>query len=335
MLVNSTDRISANDSSANHDAFTNTEDITLKFFYVFVSVAAVIGNLGVCFIILTYKKIQNTVNLLLLNLALADIVTALGVYPYVFLDLSTTDIRGKSADLLCGVSSGLIVFFSASFVNLLTLSILSLSRYTLINHPTKQKWRIKRANVKWLSIATWLISFSMLIPNGVSFRYSPEDNICWRHWARGIVPVLYFSATVMVGMVIPLFTLSFTYISTIYTLWFKPSTRRLSRSNSQTSVTSSRKRISVLLGLLILVYLVCWLPFGIYWFLSAALNYFPQTVEGQIKMTRIAKYTVLIALVNTSLDPIVYAYSNRQIKDGARRIVRRATISMAEPSATD
>lgn len=334
-MINATNRIIANDSFVDHSVFTKAEDITLKFLYVFVSLAAIVGNSAVCYIIIKYKKIQNTVNLLLLNLAFADIITALGVYPYLFLDLSKTNIRGKSANLLCGLSQGLILFFSASFVNLLTLSVLSLSRYTLINHPTKRKWRIRKSSVKWLSIATWLISFSMLIPNGVSFRYNPDDNICWRHWSTGIVPVLYFISTVIVGMVIPLFTLTFTYVSTIYTLWFKPSTRRLSRSNSQTTVGSSRKRISVLLGLLILAFLICWLPFGIYWFLSVALNYFPKTVEGQIRMTRIVRYTVLVALLNTSLDPIVYAYSNRQIKDGARRIVRRATINMVEPSATD
>ena len=335
MVANDTMGIIANDSYVSDGKFSQAEDITLKFFYVLVSLTAITSNSGVCYIIIKYKKIHNTVNLLLLNLAFADIITALGVYPYVFLDLSKISVRSETADLLCGLSTGLIVFFSASLVNLLTLSLLSLSRYTLINHPTKRKWRIKKTSVKWLSIGTWVISFSMLIPNGVSFHYNPENDICWRRWSKGIIPVLYFIATVIVGMVIPLSTLTFTYISTIYTLWFKPSTRRLSRSNSQTSISSSRKRISILLGLLILAYLVCWSPFGIYWLLSAAVNYFPDTVEGQIQMIRIAKYTILVALVNTILDPIVYVYSNRQIKDGARKIIRRATINMVEPSATE
>ena len=335
MILNGTRGFALNASQTYPGVFTSAEDITLKFFYAFVSLAAVIGNSGVCYIIVKYKKIQNTVNLLLLNLSFADIVTALAVYPYLFLDLSKINIKGKYADFLCGLTEGLTLFFSASLVNLLTLSVLSLSRYTLINHPTKQNWRIRKQNVKWIAVATWLVSFSLLIPNGVSFRYNPGNKICWRHWAKGIIPVLYFVATLIMGMAVPLFTLTFTYISTIYTLWFKASTRRLSRSNSQTSVSTSRKRISVLLGLLILAYLVCWLPFGVYWLLSAALNYFPKTVEGQKQMIRITRYTILVALVNTSLDPIVYAYSNRQIKDGARRTIRRPTINMVEPTATE
>ena len=279
----------------------------------------------VCFIILRYKRIQNTVNLLLLNLSFADIVTAVAVLPYVFVDISATKLTGKSADILCGITEGLAVFFVASLVNLLTLSILSLSRYTLINHPTKQNWRIRKQSVKWFAAASWVISFGFMTPPAVSFRYNPNDKICWRHWAKGIVPGVYFAATVIMGMVIPLSTLTFTYISTIYTLWFKPSTRRLSRSNSRTTVSSSRKRISILLGMLIVAYIVCWVPFGVYWLLSAAVNYFPNTIDGQIKMIRITKYTILVALLNTCLDPIVYALSNRQIKDGARRTFRMTT----------
>lgn len=331
-LLNGTE---SNASLSRSDVFTTAEDITLKFFFVFFSCTALIGNTAVCYIILKYKKIRNTVNLLLLNLSLADIVTALAVYPYLFFDLSQLNVKQKYADLLCGMTEGLALFFSASLVNLLMLSLLSLSRYMLINHPTKQKWRIKKKNVKWLSAVAWVIAISMLIPSSVSFRYDRKDRICWRRWAKGIVPILYFIATLIIGMAIPLFTLAFTYAATIYTLWFKPSTRRLTRSKSQTSISSSRKRISILLGFLILVYLICWLPFGVYWLLSVALRYFPNTVEGQLKMIRIMRYTILAALVNTTLDPIIYAYSNRQIKDGARRSMRRTTINTIQPTVTE
>ena len=328
---------SANLSLPNTSVFTRGEDIALKFFYVLVSFAAVMGNSGVCFLILNDKKIQNTVNLLLLNLSISDIISAIAVYPYLFLDISKTNLKYTGANLMCGFTEGLTIFFAASLVNLLTLSVLSLSRYMLINHPTKHKWRVKKHSVKWISVFTWTVGISLLIPSGVSFHYNSENKICWRRWAKGIILVLYFIATMVISFLIPLCTLTFTYISTIHTLWFKKSLQRLQRTNSQTSVQSSRKRISILLGMLIVVFLVCWSPFGIYWLLSAALSYFPDTVEGQRKMIRITRYTILIALLNTCLDPMVYAYSNRQITNGARRTIlrRKGTINTVEPTATE
>ncbi|MCP4281615.1 MAG: G-protein coupled receptor, partial [Alteromonas sp.] len=241
-----------------------------------------------------------------------------------------------AADLICGLTDGLTIFFAASLVKLLTLSILSFSRYMLINHPLKLKWRLKKRAVKWVALIAWLIGLGLLIPSGLSFRYNPDNGICWREWARGVHPVGYFVATLILGMVVPLVSLTFTYMSTIYTLWFKPSTRRLTRSNSRSGVQTHRKRISVLLGLLIVAYLLCWLPFGIYWLFSAALNHFPDTVDGQIKTSRISKITILVALINNCLDPIVYAFSNRQIKDGAMKTLRGGNANnTVEPTATE
>ena len=301
-----------------------------------VSFGNFFGNSVVCYIILKHKHIQNTVNMLLLHLSFADIICGISVLPYVFIKLPRTNIKGTAANLICGLTEGLTFFFAASLVNLLTLSILSISRYTLINHPLKQTWRLKKRAVKWLVLLAWLISLGLLVPSGLSFTYSPQDGICWRKWAPGVHPVGYFTATLILGMAIPFLSLTFTYVSTIYTLWFKPATRRLARSNSRSGVQTHRKRVSVLLGLLIVAYILCWMPFGIYWLLSVALDYFPQTIEGQRKSMKIARITILIALVNTVLDPIVYAFSNRQIKESAMKTLRGGNGSnMVEPTATE
>eukprot|EP00794_Sanderia_malayensis_P009246 gene9246-10222_t len=334
--MNATTEQARNDTFLKNKVFTQAEEITLQILFVLISVGDIAGNSMVCYVILKYKQIQNTVNLLLLNLSIADIVCGLSILPYAFISIPETRLSGRAADLMCGFTDGQTLFFAASQVNLLTLAILSISRYTLINHPLKLKWRLKKRAVKWLALVTWLLGLSLLIPSGISFNYNPNDGICWRQWARGVNPIAYFVATLILGMAVPLLSLTFTYMSTIYTLWFKKSTRRLARSNSRSGVQTHRKRISVLLGLLIVAYLLCWMPFGIYWLLSAALNYFPDTVEGQIQTMRITRITILVALLNTCLDPIVYAMSNRQIKNGAMKTFRGGrNTNTVDPTGTD
>ena len=316
--------------------FTIAEDISIKTLYVLAVVMDIAGNTAVSYIILKQRRLQNTVNLLLLNLSIADLVAGYSVLPYVFVEMHKTNLSGVNANLVCGLfADGLTMFFIGSCVSLLTLSILSISRYILINHPLRTTWRIQKDTVKWLSLFSWAVATALLIPSGLSFKYDKVTNICWRTWAPGVNPFVYFMATLVLGMLVPLSALTFTYISTTYTLWFKKSTRRLTQSNSRTSVQMYRKRVSILLGLLIIVYMLCWLPFGLYWLLSVVVRYFPKTMEGQVTSTRATKITILFGLFNTCLDPLVYYFSNRQIRAGAIRLMRRRNANAVEPTATD
>ncbi|XP_065050998.1 substance-K receptor-like [Rhopilema esculentum] len=301
--------------------FTNAEDIITKLLYIVIAFVNFAGNFVLIFVIWKQKRIHNTVNLLLLNLALADIVSGIAIFPYLF-------IKGRS-DIICGIKDGLPIFHAASMVNFLTLGLLSLSRYMLINHPTRPKWRIRKRSVKWLALCTWLTGTILVIPNVVLSRYSQSTRICEYHWLNGFASKLAFVVTnVIAGTA--LFALIFTYFSTVYTLWFRPTARRLTRSNSISSTQSSRKRVSILLGMLIVAFLVCWVPFTVYWVLSAGLDYFPDTMEGYIEKTRLKRYTVLVAFLNTLSDPIFYALGNRQIREEAVRALKSSKATSAD-----
>ncbi|XP_065065573.1 QRFP-like peptide receptor [Rhopilema esculentum] len=323
---------SLNTSDTKAEIFTSAEDIVLKTLYVLVSLIDIAGNSVVFYIIYKNKRIQNTVNLLLLNLSFSDIIAGIGVYPYLFINVSDSK-DSKSANLLCGLKDGLPLFFAATLVNFLTLGILSYSRYILINHPTKHKWRINKHNIKWIAIGTWITGISVLIPNFFSYEYIQEVGICKGYWPKGVSKTAFFAVTVLIP-VVPLVSLMFTYVSTIYTLWFKASTRRLTRSNSVSGVQASRKKVTALLGVLILAFLICWVPFSGLWILSAATQYFPNTTEGDILKQKAVRYMILIAFVNTCLDPVIYAFGNRQIKEGARKTLKTRRTTNVEPSAT-
>ena len=75
-----------------------------------------------------------------------------------------------------------------------------------------------------------------------------------------------------------------------------------------------KKRVIVLLGLLLLVYLACWIPFAIYWMLSVGMQYYTETLADEIKGIRLTKVCIFIALCNTVLNPMIYAFSNRQLR---------------------
>lgn len=323
----------SNASYIGFKVYTETEDILTKIFYVLLSVIDVSGNSIIIFIITKNKRIQNTVNLLIVNIAFSDIIAGVGIYSYLFTVISKEDHEANRADLLCGFKSGAPLFFGASLVNFLTLSALSISRFLLIKYPTNPKWRIRTAHVKWISIATWLLGMSLAFPNIVSFRYIPETGTCIRFWPGWFKRSLFFSVTAII-CVVALVLLVLTYISSVYALWFRTSTRRMSQNKSQASSASGRKKVAILLGLLVLAFISCWLPFFMYWMLSAATQYFSKTLEDHVTKLRSMRFTLLVALLNTCLDPLIYAIGNRQIKDGARRLLTGRHPNVVEPITT-
>lgn len=331
--LSNTSYVATNSSEEYLQVFTTTEDVILKVLYVLISAIGIIGNAVVIFIIGKDKRIQNTVNLLILNLSLSDIVTGIAIYPYLFIKISADDYANDRADMLCALKSGLIPFFAATTVNFMTLGVLSLSRYMLINHPTKVKWRIRKSHVRRISIVTWVIGMAIVAPNTVAFRYVPSTGRCEGYWPAWFNKSVYFSMTVLVFSV-PIASLIFTFASTVYTLWFKASTRRLTRANSVSGVRSSRKKVTILLGALILAFLLSWLPFAVTWVLSAATSFFTASGEDAVKKLRLLHICTLIASSNTCMDPIIYALGNRQIKEGAKTTLRKGHANNVEPTNT-
>lgn len=318
--------VNGTDFDTTHPIFTTAEDITTKFLYIMIAIINFAANSTLIYIILKHKRIQNTVNLLLLNLSFADIVMGIAVFPYLFIEIRS--------DLSCGMKDGMPLFHAASMTNFLTLAFLSLSRYLLINHATRPQRRIRKPTVKWLVLISWLVGIVVMTPNLVYSKYNKEKKICENHWVTGNVPRTTFICSLIIST-LALAAMLFTYFSTVHTLWFKRSTQRLQRSNSISTIQTCRKRITVLLGMLMAAFLICWLPFTTYLIFSAGEQSFPDTADAYAKKTRLKRFTVLAAFLNTCMDPLFYVFGNSQIKEEAGKTFSRAKYSNGDATVIE
>ena len=80
---------------------------------------------------------------------------------------------------------------------------------------------------------------------------------------------------------------------------------------AQNRQNAIHKRITQTLGIIILVFLICWLPFCIAW----PINTFCDCVD-----TRFYYFTYWAAYVNSTLNPILYFIINRDFRNALRRI---------------
>ena len=121
-------------------------------------------------------------NYFLLNLSLADILSGISVYPYLFiLDVGNVLHRPREQAILCMVTEGLGFFFIASGVSLLTLCGISYNRFFAVKYPLKTKLRMNYGTQAIaFSILAWIISTATMIPNMRSFQYERNLTSCIR-----------------------------------------------------------------------------------------------------------------------------------------------------------
>jgi len=310
----------------NKDLLPVWVDITMKVLYVVVAVLGVLGN-SLVFYLFGSKRVKMTpFNILLLNLSISDVLADLSIWPYVFIDLRS--LRGLSqsvADSMCVITMGQMTYWLAASAALLTLCVISVSRYLFIRYPMKAQ-SFKKSHALYIVILfIWPFSIALVMPNFFAFHYNSQFSICERRWPDGINGRVYSGITALLGYLVPSSLLLFTFIATRQRLWL---TRSTSLSHSASSIRR-RKAASMLLAALILAFFACWGPFFIYWALSRALkSIFPEGPEGEYMRMRIIIFVLFFSLCNTVADPIVYGLRGEDF----RKSLRKLKIGILHPS---
>ena len=313
--------------------------------YMTLSLLDIISNLLVCCLFYKDKALRKPFNVLLLNLSLADIVSALTIQPYVWIDFAKIDRgSGELAGFLCASSVGLMFFLSSGLTNILTLCAVTVMRYSGIVKNYQGKIMTSNTLIARYCMLTWLVGIGTNIPNALSFKYNHEQAICYRQWPSGINGNLYSMLTTLVFMIIPIVLMISCYCSLALHVW----RRSNNDPGSNIAAKRARKSVTVLLGFLILAFIICWSPFFTTWILGRALNYFPKGAEGELRRQRWLRVAMIFALLNSSLDPFIYAYSSIEYRKslfdmlssirkckGAPRTTRTFTVSSRLASNAD
>ena len=300
----------------NEDLLPTGLDITMKVLYVVVAVMGLFGN-GLIFYLFASKRVRLTpFNIFLLNLSIADTLADLSIWPYVFIDLKSLRSLGEdAADSVCVLVMGQMTYWIATVAALFTLSVISVSRYIFIRHPMKSQYFHKNHASYIVILLIWPVSVGMCMPNFFSLKYNKTFAVCERIWPDEVNGQVYSGITALLGYVIPILVLLFTYVGTRQYLW-------LTRTNDLVRSTCSvrrRKTASMLLAALVLAFFVCWSPFFIYWILSrTATTIFPDGPKGDYARMRIIIFVVFVSLCNTVADPIIYGLRGEDFRKSLR-----------------
>lgn len=285
-------------------------DLIILPFHVVIILAGMLGNGLVITVVRTTKTMHTTINFLLVNLAVADLLTLLWLIPaevFKFLDHP----GGDFGNFLCKfvtLNSLPMVTLSVSGV---TLTVIALERYHALLRPMSSRFRLRTDNVKYAITGVWLFCIVVLIPFVFFVEYDEQSQRCINKWGEIPGGNLYF-AFLAFPMVISLLTICFCYFKLINELYFSNTVMSEAASSSAEDDNRSKRKIVKLLFILTSVFLVCFAPY-----ISSVLIY-AATTESPLPFYKIA---LSLMYSNSCVNPIVCAFQSENYRSGFKRVL--------------
>ena len=310
--MNSTDRQGTpSNNTAVGSLLSSGTKIGLVSAYVSIFVIALFGNSIGIYVVSAKAPSRRISNLLIKNLAIADLIFALTVLPHTVLYIHFEDNRwigGTVGTVTCKVFFYIIPVSIAASV--ITLTVISVDRFCAIYFPLNQgvfhKHKTKTAII-------WLTSLLIMSPHLLLFQVSKSSrgdlNICspkWP-WAKDLMETfLALRVFHIVGFILlyalPLLIIVVANCFVARRLWFY-------KSNEISAEVRTRRKVVKMLIIIVVVFALCWLPS----YVNHYFMYF-QTDDWHKIPIEVRLLMFWVSHANSAVNPILYIAFNKNFR---------------------
>lgn len=210
-------------------------------------------------------------------------------------------LTGVTGELFCRLVSSQYFVFALGKVSVFTVAAMSLERWYSILRPLQYKLNFKKKYIYIHLGFIWLLGFGCVafIPFGRVFNsQTSQCSWSWAPFHRELLITIFPLLTFFAPSAIACLTLLH-----IYLVIRKSRLRQTGTRNVRT-----KRKLLRLCSIVVIMLTLCWLPNQLYYVLSA---YDITTLE-----TPWHYFTTVLAMSNSSLNPWVYCFANRQIRRG-------------------
>lgn len=299
------------DTGANHIQYLPIEAAFQATSLILIMLVAIAANAMNIIVVYRNSNMQTPRYMFIMNLAVGDLGVTLLSMPF---SLVTCISRGWiMSNSLCQLHGFLGSFFFC--VSIFTLTIMSIEQYYTLVKPLSRKITIRRA---WYMItAVWVLSTLLSMGPVVGwghFAYNSSTLACGVAYPRSTSDRLYLLILVLIAYVITLLIMAYAYIRILFTV--RKHTDRIARyTKGGLEVMRLQRRITYTLLLVLLVFVLCWLPF-VFLIVLATQN---TSVTALPYGLGVAAYWC--GFFNSSVNPIIFVIRNDRFREGYRDIL--------------
>lgn len=286
--------------------------VTVPLLFGLITCSGVIGNSLVIHVILFRKRMRTVTNLLLLNLAFADLSFVLVIPPFTAYQFAAD--RWPFGDAACKLLHYLVNV--TAYVTVYTLVLVAVIRYMTVVHSARTaRFRTPSITIA-LIVGIWLLMSAVNTPvlliygavrktgaaMGRVANVEEDCDLYLQDYGRGL-----FATFFACGYVFPLAVIGLFSIQILHDIMrHRPQAPGLRRSKS----IRRKKQIGRLLLLVVVVFAVLWLPVHIHLLVA----FFGQ-IPTHKAYNAVSTLWHCLAYFNSCVNPVIYNHTSKEFRD--------------------
>ncbi|XP_070493396.1 allatostatin-A receptor-like isoform X2 [Chironomus tepperi] len=286
---------------------------TVFILFSFIGIAGLVGNALVVLVVAANPMMRSTTNILIINLAVADLLFVIFCVPATGFDYVLAS--WPFGSVWCSFVQYMIVV--TCHASVYTLVLMSLDRFLAVVHPISSISIRTQRNALLAIIVTWLIvtttAFPVFISHGEVEYHNHRNEIntaCLFLTDDGNIAIFQISFFLS-SYVIPLTLISILYISMLIRLWHSVPGSKVSAESRR-----GKKRVTRMVVFVVLAFAVCWLPIHIVLVLKSLQMYETSRLGVSIQI-----FSHVLAYTNSFINPILYNCFSENFRKAFRKIV--------------
>ncbi|KAF8794946.1 RYamide receptor-like [Argiope bruennichi] len=291
--------------------------------YIVISVAAIGGNVIVCYIVFAYQRMRSVTNFFIVNLAVGDILMASLCIPFGFVSNLLLQYWPFGAVMCVVVSYAQAV---SVFISAYTLVAISFDRYIAILYPLRP--RMTKLQAKLIIVLVWFVALLTPLPTAIMSKLEqPQDWIdrnltdrftCMEAWESNTQRYHYSMALMILQYFFPLAVLIYTYTRIAIVVWGKRTPGEAQDARDQRMAASKRKMVKMMITV-VSVFTLCWLPLN-----ALIVAGDEHDIIWQFSHIHYVWFVChWLAMSSTAYNPIIYCWMNSKYRDGFRQVFVR------------
>uniref|UniRef100_A0A8C5PHK3 G-protein coupled receptors family 1 profile domain-containing protein n=1 Tax=Leptobrachium leishanense TaxID=445787 RepID=A0A8C5PHK3_9ANUR len=277
--------------------------------YTFLSISTIItifGNLGIIISITHFQQLHSPTNFLILSMAATDLILGLIIMPYS--TVRSVEKCWRFGKMFCKIHYSFDLMLSV--ISIFHLCSIAIDRYYAVCYPLHYPYKITIPVIKKMVLFCWsvpaIFAFGVVITNSHVSGISGYEQLveCFslcpitfnKLWSLVMFFTCFFiPGSVMVGIYVKIYVVSQIHVKILNSVAGKTSNELI----SQISKKPDRKAAKTL-GIVMGVFLSCWLPVFITVLLDPFLNFStPEVLFDALNW---------LGYLNSTCNPLIYGF---------------------------